>query len=81
MTGVVITAWQDVRIRRDLASVALGRSHADRGLHVGRLLDADSRRRLADREIATKGWQPAHPASRARVMCTAFKPAFPLPKR
>jgi adenine deaminase len=52
---LIVNAGDEVRIRQDLALVALGKRPADRLLRVGRLLDVHTRTWLADQEIAIRG--------------------------
>ncbi len=51
----LIDAAKEVRLRQELALVALGRRPADRALRVGRMLDVGTRTWLEDWEIVTKG--------------------------
>ena len=51
----LIEASKEVRIRQDLALVALGKRPADRSLRVGRLLDVHTRTWREDWEIVIKG--------------------------
>lgn len=52
---LLITAADEVRIRQDLALVALGRRPAELALRVDRLLDVHARRWLVDQEIVVRG--------------------------
>ncbi|HEY4202048.1 MAG TPA: adenine deaminase C-terminal domain-containing protein [Devosiaceae bacterium] len=52
---LLIDAHSEVKIRQDLALVALGKRPADRLLRVGRLLDVHSRTWLEDQEIVMRG--------------------------
>src|SRR5580658_7741112 len=51
----LIDAAKEVRIRQDLALVALGKRPADKALRVGRLLDVHTRSWREDWEIVVKG--------------------------
>mgnify|MGYP000884787415 FL=1 len=52
---LVITAADEVAIRKHLALVALGRRPADRAIRVGRLLDVHGRNWHMDQEIVVSG--------------------------
>jgi adenine deaminase len=52
---LLIDAESEVRIRKRLALVALGRERADRALWVGRLLDVNTRTWAEDQEIIIAG--------------------------
>jgi adenine deaminase len=52
---LLIDAASEVAVRRDLALVALGKRPADTILRIGRLLEVNSRRWLADQEVVIKG--------------------------
>lgn len=51
----MIDAKSEVRIRQELALVALGKAPADVAVRIGRLLEVASRTWLADQEIVIKG--------------------------
>ncbi|MBB3950166.1 adenine deaminase [Aureimonas jatrophae] len=57
---LLIHASDEVRIRQDLALVALGKRPADRVLRVGRLLDVHTRRWHADQEIVIRARRIAY---------------------
>lgn len=52
---LIVNASDEVKIRQNLALVALGRRPADRVLRVGRLLDVHTRTWLVDQEIVIAG--------------------------
>lgn len=52
---LLLNGADEVRIRQDLTSVALGKRTADRALRVGRLLDVHTRTWLEDQEIVMRG--------------------------
>ena len=52
---LLIEAADEIRIRQNLALVALGKRPADRSLRVGRLLDVHGRRWHEDQEIVISG--------------------------
>ncbi|SER55427.1 Adenine deaminase [Faunimonas pinastri] len=52
---LLFDAAEEVRIRQDLALVALGKRPADRALRIGRLLDVHTRTWHEDQEIVIRG--------------------------
>jgi adenine deaminase len=52
---LILNAGDEVKIRQNLALVALGKRRADRSVRVGRLFDANGRRWHADQEVVIAG--------------------------
>ena len=75
----LIEAAKEVRIRQDLALVALGKRPADKALRVGRLFDVHTRSWREDWEIVIKGRRIAWVGPGGRILGRGRGSAFTSP--